>query len=132
MGWTLGQQAPDQVQAVGATLKGQRRFVRFYPIVNHRPLVSGDVGEVGDDEVDGLGEGQEQVALVKGDGAGDVMAGGVAPGDGKGGRRDVDGVEGKAGLFSGEGDGDAAATGADVDGRGARPLAQPCEGSCDE
>ena len=67
----------------------------------------GDVGRVGDDDVEGLaGDGREKIALQKADSIGDVVALRILARDGERGCRDVDGGDLRRELVR-EGNGNA-------------------------
>ena len=79
-----------------------------------RVLAIGDIGRVGDDDVERSGDAVQIPRLAKFDVAGNSVALGIRPGDREGGGRRVGGDEACALIFGGERDGQAAATGANV------------------
>jgi hypothetical protein len=110
-------------EAVGAAVEGGFGFVVTDAAVEGFDLGAGDVGRVGDDQIEGLGvddgfEGGEEVAFFDGDAAGEAEAVEVAAGDGGGGGADLGGDDDGGLEAVRDGGGDAPAAGAEVEDAG--------------
>lgn len=108
-----GEEAADDVHAIGAAIEGGDGVAPDFAR-EAGDLGAGDVGEVGDDEVEPGGDFFKKVAAGELDVA-EAEAGGIEPGE-------IEGVFGDvgelgAGVFpgGGEGEADAAGTGGDVE-----------------
>ena len=124
-----GEEAAVDVEAVGAGEEGGVGFVLEDFVGHGGGFVEGDVGRVGDDDVEGsegLDQGRgEEVGLEEGDAVGEVVAGGVLLGNGERRGVEVGGGDAGGGEFGGEGEGDGAGAGADVEDVG---IAEVCGG----
>ena len=113
----LGDEAAIDVEAGGAGEEGQGGFVVADLGVEGVTVGGGNIGRVGDHCIkDRLaGDCAEQVGDEEVDAAGEVMEGGVGGGDFERGGGDVGGGDVGVGQVVGQGDGDGARAGADVE-----------------
>ena len=135
-----GDEAAVDVEAMGAGEEGGVGFVVEDLVGHGGGFVEGDVGRVGDDDVEGWGGGEvgrgEEVGLEEGDAVREAEAGGVVFGDGEWGGVEVGGGDAGGGQVGGEGEGDGSGAGADVEDAGmadgGRPGGEPVEDGFDE
>ena len=110
----FGDEAADEVESLGAAVERGGGIVADFG-GEGCDFPAGDVGEVGEDEVELGVVGWKEVGLVEADAVGELVAGGVIGGEGESVGREVGGVDGGGGEFEGEGEGDDAGAGADVE-----------------
>ena len=114
-----GEEAAVDVETLGAGEEGGVGFVLEDFVGHGGGFVEGDVGRVGDDDVEGregLEQGRgEEVGLEEGDVVGEAEAGGVVLGDGKGRGVEVGSGDARGGKLGGECEGNGAGAGADVE-----------------
>ena len=133
-----GEEAAVDVEALRAGEEGGVGFVLEDFVGHGGGFVEGDVGRVGDDDVEGcegLDQGSgEQVGLDEGDAVDEVVAGGVLLGDGEGRGVEVGGGDAGGGKLGGECERDGAGAGADVEHVGVAEVAggDPAENGFDE
>jgi len=116
----LGRQMSVGGQTVGPAIECEDRIVIADLGLQMGQVGCGDVGGIGDDEIEGTAAsegrvGGEGVELQEMDGGFDARRSGVFASDGKGGGRDVDGGDPGPSEQAGQRDGDAAGSGADVE-----------------
>jgi hypothetical protein len=134
-----GKEAAVDVEALDAGEEGGVGFVLEDLVGHGGGFVEGDVGRVGDDDVEGWGglelRGGEEIGLEEGDAVDQVVAGGVVFGDGEGGGVEVGGGDVGQGELGGKGECDGAGAGADVEDAGwgrSGAGGDPAEDSLDE
>jgi len=134
-----GEEAAVDVEALDAGEEGGVGFVLEDLVGHGGGFVEGDVGWVGDDDVEGRGglelRGGEEIGLEEGDAVGEVVACGVVLGDGEGRGVEVRGSDVGRGELGGEGEGNGARAGADVEYAGlaeSRVGGYPAEDGFDE
>ena len=110
-------------EAVGAAVEGYEGFVVFHAAIEGFDVGGGDVGRVGDDQLEGLGidtvdEGCIEIALFDGDTAGEAEAFDVTAGDDDGFFAEIGGDDDRVFEMMADGGGDATAAGAEVEDAG--------------
>jgi len=134
-----GDEAAIDVEALGAGEEGGVRFMLEDFVGHGGGFVEGDVGRVGDDDVEGWGGLQlgsdEEIGLEKVDAMAEMVACGVVFGDGERRGVEVGGGDVGRGEFGGESESDSAGAGADVEYAGVAESGaggEPVENGFDE
>ena len=103
------------VEPVAARGEGDLWVVLAHFRVQPGHLVRGDIGRVGDDEVELALDAREPVGFEQREPVGDAMGLGIGARDGEGRGRNIGGEAGRGGPFGEQGDGEDAGSGAEIE-----------------